>query len=40
MSVRLVPEGSNVVYLGDSNDVRGRVVMEVVFNKVWVSELK
>ena len=29
-----------MVYLGDYNDVRGRVELEVVFNKIWGSDVE
>ena len=35
MPVGMVPEGANMDYLGDFNYVRGRLELEVVFNKSW-----
>ena len=37
MPIVMVPEGATVASLGDSNDVRGRVELEVIFNKTWRS---
>ena len=40
MPFYMVPEGETVAYLGDYNDVRGRVEPEVIFNKRWASGVK
>ena len=40
MPVGLVPEWSTVDSLGDYNYVRGRVELEVIFNKRWESGVK
>ena len=40
ITVVLLPEGSTVAFLGDSNDVIGSVELGVVFNKIWRSEVK
>ena len=37
MPVGMVPEGSTVAYMGDSNDVISRVELDVIFNKILVS---
>ena len=37
MPVGLAPEGVTGVSLGGYNDVRGRVEVEVIFNKRWGS---
>ena len=37
MSVGMLLEGATVASLSDSNDVRGRVKLEAVFNKIWGS---
>ena len=37
MPVVLVPEGETVASLGDSNDVRGKVELEMMLNKIWKS---
>ena len=40
MPVGLVAEGETVASLSDSNDVRGNVKLEMIFNKKWVSAVK
>ena len=37
--IGLVPKEATVSSMGNSNDVRGRVELEVVFNKIWVSRV-
>ena len=37
MTIVLVPEGAILDTLDDSNDVRGRVELDVIFNKRWGS---
>ena len=40
MPIGMVPEGAIVDYLGNYNDVRGRVELEVIFNKIWGTGVK
>ena len=40
MPIVMVTEGATVASLGDSNDVRDRVELVVIFNKIWGSEVK
>ena len=40
MPVGMVPERATVDFLGDSNDTRGRVELEAIFNNRWVIRVK
>ena len=40
MPVGMVPEGANMAYLGDFSNVRGRLELEVIFNKRWGNGVK
>ena len=40
MSVGILLEGSAVASLHDSNDMRGRLELEMLLNNIWITVVK